>query len=217
MREFEELYMNLQMNNKAVIVLSIFMLLCIFGTLPIAREASLRLDCLSQGEQLVTLLTWVFVHNSLVHLNNNLFIFMLVGLFLLRRELTCCQLFNIIAVSWIGSTLLSILCYWNQPQSLLGSSGIAWGVITFMTIKYPRHVVIEFLTKIPIRIWHIIGYVVAIEVFSFVFKHGYSFGLQVAYAAHVGGVVAIIMYCLIEVLIRESKNRIEFNKKLEEH
>ena len=156
-------------------------------------------------KNILTAFTYMFLHGSFMHILGNMVFLWLVGCVL---ELGCGRLMYIVMYLLSGMVSAAFFClvYMDSTVPLIGASGAISGLIGAYTVTYGRRKIKVFYSLgiyfnyakvsaiILLPIW------IGKEVFQLLFG-GYS---QVAYVAHIGGLIsgAALAYLNVKVLGR---------------
>ena len=138
----------------------------------------------------ITILFYMFMHGSLGHLLGNMMFLFLAGVIL---EMGCGRILN--ATSYVLTGLGSVALYWfiysDSLTPLVGASGAIAGLMGALTVLYGRKKIKMFIylgfyfhyMRVP-AIWLLPPWI-GLEVYRLLFDTGSN----VAYVAHIGGLV----------------------------
>jgi membrane associated rhomboid family serine protease len=157
---------------------------------PVQLDLSLKPIYLSQGTNLYTLYTSMFVHADVVHLLVNMMFLFLIGMQLEERVGKARFAIFYFIPGIIGAVLECFLLGFNSTIMILGASGAISGIMGAMLFLYPRDEIPMFIGPLflpRVSVILSVGSWFAIQV-VFVFLAGSGDGT--AYGAHVGGFVA---------------------------
>jgi len=137
-----------------------------------------------------TLLTYAFLHGSLLHLLGNMLGLVVFGPRVERRHGRAFFL-RLYLLSALGGALLSVaLLPLTGEQVIIGASGAVFGVMMAFVLEWPDAPVYIFPLPMPIRArWLVIG----LAAFS-LFAGVSGAGRGVAHFAHLGGFLAAWLY-----------------------
>ena len=153
----------------------------------------------SNGEQVHTLLTSMFLHGSLMHLGGNMLFLWIFG-DNLEDELGHVGFLVFYLASGIGADIAQLLSAPTSPVPTVGASGAIAGVMGGYLLLFPRarvdvlFVFIVFFRIFPVPAWVMLGLWFALQLFSGVGSD--VFGGGVAYWAHAGGFLIGFLFVL---------------------
>jgi len=142
----------------------------------------------------ITLLTSLFLHGSLLHLAGNMLYLWIYG-DNVEHRLGAVPFVFWYLVTGVAATLFHALFNAGSPVPLVGASGAISGVLGFYLIWFPHHVVKVFIFLFPIYIGVVrikatvvlIVYLLLDNVLPFLMAPS---GTGVAHGAHIGGFLA---------------------------
>ncbi|MDD3493003.1 MAG: rhomboid family intramembrane serine protease [Candidatus Thermoplasmatota archaeon] len=157
---------------------------------PLFPDLAFRPRYLTEGEQIYTLFTSLFVHADIWHILMNMFIFLLIGVPFEQRVGTP-RFAAIYFLAGVGGTLTFSLFNWNSGVMLVGASGAIFGVFGAFAALYPRD---QVVMPIPFPIMLFIRMPVLVAALLFAgLETLYTVGQVsdgVAHLAHIGGLVS---------------------------
>ena len=153
----------------------------------------------SNGEQVHTLLTSMFLHGSLMHLGGNMLFLWIFG-DNLEDELGHVGFLVFYLASGIGADVAQLLSAPTSPVPTVGASGAIAGVMGGYLLLFPRarvdvlFIFIVFFRIFPVPAWVMLGLWFALQLFSGVGSDVSGGG--VAYWAHAGGFLIGLLFVL---------------------
>ena len=142
-----------------------------------------------------TILTSMYTHVNMVHLIFNMVGLAFIGIMLEQRIGTRPFILLYLLAGFFG-TMAFAASDWNNPySSVVGASGAVSGVLGGLARLYPNERVILFPLPVPIRMWTAVLLFVLLQ---FVFVTGGN----VAWQAHLGGLVAGVLLAPLVVKVR---------------
>jgi membrane associated rhomboid family serine protease len=161
---------------------------------PVQLDLSLRAIYLTQGSNLYTLYTNMFVHADVVHLLVNMMFLFLIGMQLEERVGKRRFAIFYFVPGVIGGLLECFLLGGSSTVLILGASGAISGVMGAMLFLYPRDEIPMFIGPLflpRVSVILSVGSWFAIQVVMVFLGGSNAFaGGGVAYGAHIGGFVA---------------------------
>ncbi|MEM2090001.1 MAG: rhomboid family intramembrane serine protease [Candidatus Pacearchaeota archaeon] len=143
-----------------------------------------------QGKNLWTLVSNMFVHANFLHLFVNMLSLFFLGNFL-ERLIGKKRFFSIYLISGIVASLFFVFLAPSSQREIpaVGASGAIFGVAGVLALLTPRIPVYLMFIPIPIPLW--IGVIIALAV---MWIASIAVGLPVGNTAHLGGLIAGIVY-----------------------
>lgn len=135
------------------------------------------------------LLTYSFLHGSLLHLLFNLFTLWVFGGDV-ERLLGPRRFLGYYLISAVGAGLFHLIFYPDSPVPVIGASGAIYAILVAFALFFPDRVItllLFFVLPVEIKARYLVAIFIAISLFSGISSglHGASDG--VAHLAHLGG------------------------------
>jgi len=163
----------------------------------ITRWFALSFTSIIEGK-VWTLVTYAFLHST-----GNFFhiLFNLLMIFLMGREIIRLHgegsLLRVMIASIIGGGLLFVLVHWGSPLPTIGASAAVYGILALFCMTRPNEPItlyLYFILPITIKpkwlLWIMGGH----ALFGTVFWELFGSGDSIAHSAHLGGLIAGIVY-----------------------
>lgn len=164
------------------------------------------------------LFTYIFVHDTFLHLFFNMFVFFMFGLEL-ERIWGGKELLRYFIIVGMGAAVFSFFFVGDTPTIIIGSSGAVFGVFLAYGLIYPeRYILIFFVFPLKMKYALVIFTLISL-VLSF------DKGSNIAHFTHLGGIIIGYLYLRRNDILRKwnyylisqaEKKQHEKHKKLEE-
>jgi membrane associated rhomboid family serine protease len=133
------------------------------------------------------LVTYVFLHGSLMHI-----LFNMLALWMFGSELESTwgtrQFTKFFFICGVGAGLLSVLLSPNSTTVTIGASGAIYGILAAFAILFPNRIIIFIVFPIPAK-WFVLG----LGVMAFMSSLSAT-GSGIAHVAHLGGMLCGLVY-----------------------
>jgi len=157
----------------------------------LSKIASIRFGFTPQKPSIITVFTYMFLHGGAGHLIGNMIFLWLVGCLL---EQACGRIYYLVTYLMTGLCAVGMFWVWNMSSTipLVGASGAIAGLMGAFAVLYGRKRIKIFYTigiyfnYVKIRAIILLPFWVGSEVYQLVFSEI----RQVAYLAHIGGLVS---------------------------
>jgi len=173
------------------------------GIYAVQADLSFRPLYLTDGDNLYTLFTQMFVHGDILHVIFNMLFLYLIGV-QLEDRIGKPRFAAVYFVAGVAGVLVQSMVDWGSGTYILGASGAISGAMGAMLLLYPRDQIPFFLGPIfipRIPVWLSVGSWFGIQVFL-----AFTDGGAVAYAAHIGGFLAgMVVANLVRVRVEKGK------------
>lgn len=144
------------------------------------------------------ILTYLFVHNGIIHLATNMLVLYLFGTAVENRMGSRSFLLYYLYCG-VGAALFSLLLSFAIPQaSMVGASGAIFGVMVAFAMFWPDVEIFVFPIPVPIKARTL---VIVLALFDLVMARlGWD---NIAHEAHIGGMIAGYLFFRIQALTRQ--------------
>jgi membrane associated rhomboid family serine protease len=133
------------------------------------------------------LVTYIFLHASIMHI-----LFNMLSIWMFGSELESVwgtrQFTKFFFICGIGAGLLTVLLSPNSTTVTIGASGAIYGILAAYGILFPNRIIILFIFPIPAK-WFVLG----LGVMAFVSSLSAT-GSGIAHIAHLGGMLCGLVY-----------------------
>ncbi|MDP4693420.1 MAG: rhomboid family intramembrane serine protease [Opitutales bacterium] len=151
-----------------------------------------------------TVLSYGFLHstNGIIHIVGNM-----LGLFFIGRMIESVLGKNQFLILYLGGTLFGglvfLLFHYNSLNSVIGASGAVLAVVTFFCLLKPEQpitLLLFFVLPVTVKPKWIFWASLGLSVFGLIFdelpaiRDPYTHQMVVAHSAHLGGIIAGILY-----------------------
>jgi len=173
------------------------------------------------------LVTYMFLHGSVLHIFFNMFTLWMFGCEV-ERTLGSRYFLKYYFITGIGAGLFFLLFNWGSPGSVIGASGAIYGVLVAFAVLFPHRIItllIFFVLPVRMKAWHLVAIFIGISLLSGI--QGQVFGVSdgVAHLAHLGGALVgylmlrgntLISLAVHEVHVRQQRKKIEMEQRKKE-
>lgn len=146
------------------------------------------------------LVTYIFLHGSLMHI-----LFNMLALWMFGSELESTwgirQFTKFFFICGIGAGLLTVLLSPNSNSVTIGASGAIYGILAAYGILFPNRMIIFYVFPIRAK-WFVLG----LGVIAFISSLSATGG-GIAHVAHLGGMLCGLVYLKGGRLIPDLRNR----------
>ncbi|MGE4488442.1 MAG: rhomboid family intramembrane serine protease [Kiritimatiellales bacterium] len=178
------------------ILMVIITAISLFGFLGILSPADFGLIPAEWGRMAgLTFFTSFFLHGGISHLVGNLYYLYVFG-DNVEDVLGRARFLFLLAASTLIGGLLYVLMKPGSPVACIGASGGISGILAYYALRFPKHrigVLLFFFKWIRFPVTVYFAFWIAMQLFGILTGAG-----RVAYAAHLGGVLAGVAYRLAE-------------------
>lgn len=180
--------------NLAVFMLTILAPVTPFsgGLTSVQTDLGFRATYFSNGQNLYTIFTNLFIHANIYHIIGNMMFLFLIGN-AYEERVGKNKFVATYFIAGVAGTLVEAVVLNGSPNLMIGASGAIAGVMGAMLILYPRDKVPMFLVIIflpAVAVWLAVGSWFAWQVFLAFSTPNALVGGGIGFGAHFGGFLA---------------------------
>ena len=173
---------------QILIIINVLIFFLVPQTLSLWRQFALSSYGI-KSFKLWQIVSYQFLHGSLMHLFFNMWGLYLFGSHVLRRMGTQ-RFLTLYFLSGISGGILWMLFNWNSRIPVIGASGAVFGVMMAAALYFPEMRIMLLIPPIPMKLRTFVLVYGAIEIFSELSTQQSG----IAHLAHLGGFLAAYFY-----------------------